>query len=551
VKKSLKASLVVLMSVLVSCGGGSTPSTPKAVKLTLEIPSSKIALKQDASTTLQLTIGRTDFDGPVNIKFVNSDASPLPDWLKADPVQIAAGATTGTMTIRALDNADLIRNACGVALIATSPATEFAYARTNICIQITSAVKSGRLDTNFADFGAANVSEAIDLEVGQNDDLFVLTKQNIQKLKANGQADTSFGTQGVVAKPFTLSAENTDSMAITANNKLIVVGAETIGGVQTLALAQYAADGKLDSTFGTAGKVNFSGAAGSGCQEADIKALEEVTVGQDGKIRAIGNCANKVLAITVSAIGVLETTYGQSGYALIPGTSYGTYGKSLTVDSTGRVLVVAKYVGNRSGTIVSRFNTSGQLDTAFDTDGEITLDFGTAGVTPTLHPIYQPAFGGGSSSTNYSNSFAPGSTAITVQVDNKILIAATAVNTFGIARLLENGGDDSSFGSNGRQIITPAGGAVPNFVEDIVLQKDNKILISGLATPKTDFQFMAVARLNTNGQLDTTWNGSGLTGFAESTINNHNGKGSARVIGLQSNGQIVLGGDLAIVRFFP
>jgi uncharacterized delta-60 repeat protein len=551
VKKSLNASLLALMSVLVSCGGGSAPSIPKAVKLTLEVPSTKIALKQDASTTLQLTIARTDFDGAVNIKFVNSDASPLPDWLKVDPVQIAAGATTGTMTLRALDNADLIRNACGVALIATSPATDFAYARTNVCIQIMSAVKPGRLDTNFADFGAANISEAIDLEVGQNDDLFVLTKTNIQKLKANGQVDTSFGTQGVVAKPFNLSAENTDSMAITVNNRLIVVGGETVGGVQTLALAQYNADGRLDGTFGTAGKANFSGAAGSGCETSDIKTLEEVTVGSDGKIRAIGNCGSKVLAITVSETGTLETSYGQSGYALIPGASYGTYGKSLTVDSTGRVLIVAKYVGNRSGTIMSRFNTSGQLDTAFDTDGEVTLDFGTAGVTPNLYPIYQPAFGGGSSSTNYSDSFAPGSTAVTVQADNKILITATAANKFGIARLLENGSDDVSFGNNGRQVISPAGGAVPNFVEDIVLQKDNKILISGLGTPKKDFQFMAVMRLNTNGQLDTTWNGSGLTGFAESTINNHNGKGSARVIGLQSNGQIVLGGDLAIVRFFP
>jgi uncharacterized delta-60 repeat protein len=552
VKKFLKASLWILIPALASCGGGSTSPTPKPGKLTLEVPVTKIALQQNASATVPLTITRTDFDGPVNIKFVNADASPLPAWLQADPVQIAAGATTGTLTLRASDSADLIRNACGVALIATSPASESAYARSNVCVQVTSAVKPGRLDTGFADFGAASISEAIDLEVGQNDDLFVLTKKDIQKLKANGQVDTNFGTQGAVAKPFNLSLENTDSMVITPNNKLVVVGTETLtGNIQTLSLAQYNADGSLDSTFGASGKARFSGATGSGCEEADIKTLEEVTVGTDGKIRAIGNCASKVVVITVSATGVLETSYGQSGYALIPGASYGTYGKSLAVDSAGRVVVASNYLGNRSGMIVSRFTTAGRLDTTFDTDGEVAPDFGITGLSATLYPVYHPAPTAGITDVSYTDSVLTGSTAVTVQPDGKILVAAT-VNSkfFGVVRLLDTGAPDPSFGTNGHQAITAQGGVAPSFVEDVVLQKDNKILISGLMTPKANFQFMALVRLGSNGQPDATFNGSGVSGYA-GVYSSHIGLGSARAIGLQSNGQIILAGDLVTARLFP
>jgi uncharacterized delta-60 repeat protein len=544
--------MVGVFSVLVlsSCGGGSTPTpAPKNIRLTLVSPPGNVTLKQGSSVVLPLMISRAEFDGVVDIKLVNNDASPLPDWFKAAPIQIAAGATSGSMTVQALDGANLIRNVCGLSLIATSPASDVAYAKTGVCVQVSSASKPGRLDTSFADFGAVDL-QTIDLEVGSNDELFVLTETELRKFTANGQLDTAFGAQGVINKPFGFVTANTDSMAITSGNKVLVVGSEPLAGVGALAVAQYTSAGVLDGSFGTAGKAVFPGGAGSACAENQSKILEEVVVGADGKIRAVGNCAGKPVLITVAANGTLETTFGTGGYAMLPSGLYSYFNLSLAVDASGRVLVAAQYAGDRSGLIVSRFTTGGVLDTSFGTGGEITLDLAATPVAPALSAVYRPAPLGGTITNTYSDSAVPGSTGIQVQADKKILIAASYSKKFAVARLLEDGSFDSGFANAGRQVITVGAGA-PNLVDDIALQKDNKILISGLSTQAANRQFVTVARLNANGQLDATFGGSGVVGLAEIGIAGHNDKGSARMIGLQSGGQIVLAGGSLVTRLFP
>jgi uncharacterized delta-60 repeat protein len=538
--------------ILSSCGGGTTtPSpTPKNIKLSLVNPPNSVALKQGVSVALPLTISRADFDGAVDIKLVNNDASPLPDWFKATPIQIAAGATTGTMTVEALDSADLIRNACGLSLIATSPASGVAYAKTGVCVQLTSAIKSGRLDTSFAEFGALDLNNTLDLEIGSGDELFLLTRTELRKLDANGQPNTTFGVQGVVAKPFGFVTSNTDTMAITASNKLVVVGSQPVAGVNALALAQYTSAGVLDAGFGTAGKATFPGGAGSACDENLSKILEEVTVGADGKIRALGNCSGKLVLITVGADGALETSYGTNGYAMLTNSLSSYFSVSLAVDAAGRVLVAAEYAGNRTGLIVSRFTAAGVLDSSFGTGGEITLDLGATQITPALSPLYRPASLGGTITNTYSDSVFPGSTAIQILTDKKILIATSSNKKFAVARLLEDGSFDSGFASNGRQVIT-VGSGTPNFVDDITLQKDNKILISGLSTQGSNKQFLTVVRLTSNGQMDTSFGDSGLVGLAESNSTGHIDKGSVRAIGVQSGGQIVLAGSSLVARLFP
>jgi uncharacterized delta-60 repeat protein len=112
-----------------------------------------------------------------------------------------------------------------------------------------------------------------------------------------------------------------------------------------------------------------------------------------------------------------------------------------------------------------------------------------------------------------------------VQSNGKILIAGSFVTYNGeasnrIARLNSDGSLDASFNSGI--------GAYP--INDVAIQLDGKILIAGDFTSYNGTSITRVARLNTNGSLDVSFNpGSGLDR-------------KVFTIAAQSDGKIVIGG---------
>jgi uncharacterized delta-60 repeat protein len=141
-------------------------------------------------------------------------------------------------------------------------------------------------------------------------------------------------------------------------------------------------------------------------------------------------------------------------------------------------------------------------------------------------------------------SFKPGSGAnngifaSALQPDGKIIIVGEFFNVAGvsinrIARLHADGRLDSSF--------TPGTGA-SGIIRSVALQPDGKIIIGGFFTAYNGVTVNRIARLNSDGTLDQTFNmGSGCNG-------------TVRSIALQPDGKIVLAGDFtaynAITRNF-
>src|SRR5213079_2729983 len=75
------------------------------------------------------------------------------------------------------------------------------------------------------------------------------------RYNANGTLDASFGTGGKVTKAVRTSDATPYAVAIQADGKLVVAG-ETNNGINyDVALVRYNANGTLDATFGTGGKV--------------------------------------------------------------------------------------------------------------------------------------------------------------------------------------------------------------------------------------------------------------------------------------------------------
>ena len=105
---------------------------------------------------------------------------------------------------------------------------------------------------------------------------------------SNGVLDTTFGNKGVSMADFTIFINSPNSAAVQPDNKIVVAGeAQSADGtVSEFAIARFNANGGLDSTFGTGGKVttNFVGVqAGGVSNPAKIVLLQT-----DGKIVVIG-----------------------------------------------------------------------------------------------------------------------------------------------------------------------------------------------------------------------------------------------------------------------
>ncbi len=154
------------------------------------------------------------------------------------------------------------------------------------------------------------------------------------------------------------------------------------------------------------------------------------------------------------------------------------------------------------------------------------------------------------------------SEAVAVQSDSKVVVAgydyqqnkSSVPAHFTIARYNSNGSLDSTFGSRGVAVIplsTFTNGVVSgDGAYAVAIQPDGKIVAAGydlVANKKpqgTYYSDFAVVRLNTNGTLDTTFGGGAGYVTTRLTPALQFGSNWAASIALQTDGRIVVGGDL-------
>lgn len=121
--------------------------------------------------------------------------------------------------------------------------------------------------------------------VGGNEYMdFVLVRYN-----ADGSLDNSFDTDGIALTPFGPTSQSSQdaayTLAIDANDKILVAGSVTIGGQENFAMVRYNTDGSIDATFDTDGY--FTEDMGS-----DQEVIFQMGIQSDGKILAMGSFAD-------------------------------------------------------------------------------------------------------------------------------------------------------------------------------------------------------------------------------------------------------------------
>jgi len=150
-----------------------------------------------------------------------------------------------------------------------------------------------------------------------------------------------------------------------------------------------------------------------------------------------------------------------------------------------------------------------------------------------------PSFGaGGTVVTEFPSSYS-GARAVAVQADGRIVAAGFAhtnnsiISDFALTRYDASGALDPTFGTDGR-VRTDFGGRFDEALA-VAVQPDGRVVVAGNSSDANGSD-MAVARYNSDGLLDTSFEGDGMA------LVDFGDEASARAVALQPDGRVVLAG---------
>lgn len=402
----------------------------------------------------------------------------------------------------------------------------------------------GTLDESF-DSGLSPDGVVISLVI-QNDGKIVAggffsvgTHRNIVRLNANGDADPTFQTGA--------AADNTVfSIQLQSDGKMLVAGGFTeVNGTSRNALARLNLSGSLDESFNPG--TNFPGAV----------VIESLLVQPDGKVLMAGSFT-EIGGITREGFARINGG-GSLDVAFNPGGGINRAVDFLLVQPDGKVLISGDFtsVNGASRNGIARLNYDGSLDAtvfergsagsfgrvtavALQADGRVLIGsqdgLARAHANGTLDSSFVAEIGTGDDRSAV--------TSIAVQTDGKILVGGygstevvdpieggiTVWYRFHLTRLNADGSYDTTFERT-------LGESLPNdryFVEALALQPDGKVLVAGYFFTFKGTNHAGIARVNSDGTLDTGFNVGA----------NH----SVAALGLQPDGKVLIGGAFTLVN---
>jgi uncharacterized delta-60 repeat protein len=370
--------------------------------------------------------------------------------------------------------------------------------------------QAGRLDNTFgkggivlSNFGTSGGVAAAALQ-SDGKILALISNGNFEvvRFNTNGSVDTTFGSGGSAQVIFA-NTNTPQALSIQSDGSIVVSGIATNDSTNfNFVAARFSASGALDSTFGTGGQAT-TGVPGSLGQGASL-------IQPDGKIVVAGSTLTNPRSSTLMAMtrfnsnGSLDTAFGIDGWVE---TNASTVASSVGVDAAGNIFVVAGGTItelNPSGTVLGKVTPAAIVRSASGGKSGATLlqsngqflfaenvfegrrDIDTKVVRFTATGAVDNTFNNATFDFNGEGGFGTGdiTNSIATQTDGKIVLGASHFSggfsneLFAVARLNTNGTLDSTFGTGGK-VTTNVGGA--EGVNVILVQPDGKILAIGTA----------------------------------------------------------------------
>lgn len=230
------------------------------------------------------------------------------------------------------------------------------------------------------------------------------------------------------------------------------------------------------------------------------------------------------------AAGFLDTSFDGDGRVVRGDT--GT-ARAVVVLADGRIVTAGSVAAGPGGSdfFLARYNTDGSPDTTFG-DG-----LGAGGTVRT-------DFAGRSDAA----------AALLVQADGKIVAVGSSGREFAAARYNSDGSLDATFGPGGADgdgRVSFGFGGAGSAALDVALQDDQRLVLSGSASPAAGDSDFALARLNPDGSLDQTFGAGGM-------VTTGHGLTAAYGVDVGPGGKIVAGGtaeggdgDAGLARYNP
>ncbi|MFL6605051.1 MAG: hypothetical protein ACJ8R9_27475 [Steroidobacteraceae bacterium] len=502
------------IATLAACGGGetSTPGTPSGTpggttppppvntgKFSLELSTDKTVILQGSIAIVTVTLTRENgFDSAVQVSLLD-----LPTGVSANPATIAAGATTAMLTLNA-------------------PVT----APHSLPTAVTAKAVAG--------------------------DLSATKSLTVTVRGLPGVLDTSFAGSKVIT-PVGSGEDYANAAAVQPDGRILVAGSSAFASGTQISLVRYDRDGKIDGTFGTAGKVTT--AIGSSNDVATAIALQP-----DGKIVVVG-CSDRSAAGTgydfamlrYNIDGRLDNGFGVNGEVLTDFNHGSDIAHAVLIQPDGKIVVggEAMVAANTSGVdfAIARYNGDGSLDASFGNGGKLTTAVKNSSGTDVIYGLalqdvngekrilavggegdfaaarYTPAgtldaeFGSAGKIISTFNSSIGAAKALTVLPDGKAVLSGHMNNNFALVQLNLDGTLDTTFGTGGK-VINPVSPTNWNQATAIARQIDGMLLVGGWVYASGSSGDFAIQRYTAAGVLDAEFGAVGtvVTPMANGTL---------------------------------
>lgn len=304
----------------------------------------------------------------------------------------------------------------------------------------------------------------------------ILVNLSAMALAGSGDLDPGFGVDGKVrtglqSPGFGLAYD----IALRPDGGVIVAGQIQTNYDSDVFVAAYLPDGAADPSFGI-----------DGVARIDLNSLYDyayaVVIAPDGKIyvagatRAVSPTFGDFFVARLNSDGTLDSSFAGTGFVGVDLGTTDDIAFDVAIQPDGKVILAG--TADRQDFAATRLNPDGSKDTSFGNNGIVLTDFGGA-----------------------ASDIAMG---VSLQPDGKIVLGGgtfTPGEKFALARYNPDGSLDASFGTGGK-VVTAF--AVPSYARSVAIQPDGKIVAAGTGNG------IAVARYLDDGTLDPTFGTNGI-----------------------------------------
>lgn len=326
----------------------------------------------------------------------------------------------------------------------------------------------------------------------------------VAQFNSDGSPDLSFGTNGKTTIDFSANYDAVSSMCIQADGKILVTGRSTSNVYYDIAVARLNANGLLDASFGTNGKVLVD-------VQGESDEARFINIQKDDKIIIAGlsstSTIGSALAMRLNTDGSLDNSFGTNGHVLCQFTGAAYFTSCLQMNDGTLAFAGSCLVLGNSRIVMAKLNGDGSKNTSFGTNGQAEF-IESAGQSSCAALQYNP-------------------------LDQKYYLAGLGATDAMLLSVKNDGTANSSFGTNGRVSFDLGGTEIFNSFR---IDVNGDFLLCGNNYIGGSYESF-VAKLKSNGTADASWGTNGATSINWSGNNDY---GTA--MSLQSDGKLLMVG---------